>query len=177
MHSTNLFNKVYYLFLCVLVKELKAALISILKSTMGKMKMTICNVKAVAHSGSAVSRLFGLVWPKWGTDLCRGGMENGKFYRVFIRRSSSFIWDFPETLTWEMDELLLLNRANMDFYRSAALCFTETWLGEHISDSTLHLPGAQPLRADHVTELRNGGNSLGRLPYMSCWTSSHFWCT
>ncbi|KAI3353828.1 hypothetical protein L3Q82_005043 [Scortum barcoo] len=39
----------------------------------------------------------------------------------------------------KMDELLLLNRKNTDVCRSAALCFTETWLGEHIPDTSLHL--------------------------------------
>lgn len=37
-----------------------------------------------------------------------------------------------------MGDLLLPDRANMDFSRSAALCFTKTWLGEPIPDTTLH---------------------------------------
>lgn len=38
----------------------------------------------------------------------------------------------------KMDELQLLNKANKDFIRSAALCATETWLIEHILGSVLH---------------------------------------
>ena len=60
-----------------------------------------------------------------------------------------------------MDELLLLNRINKDFSGSAALFFTETWLGESSFDSILHLPGFQLHRADRVKELtgeiRGGG--------------------
>lgn len=59
------------------------------------------------------------------------------------------------------DELQLLNRANTVFCRSAALCFTETQLGEHIAESSHHLPGFQLLWADSVMELsgktREGG--------------------
>lgn len=44
----------------------------------------------------------------------------------------------------KMDELLLFNRANMDFCRSAALYCPETWFGERILDTTLDLLGFQP---------------------------------
>ncbi len=51
------------------------------------------------------------------------------------------------------DKLLLLTRTNKDFSKSAALCFTETWLSEAIPDNALHLPGYQLFRADGITEL------------------------
>ncbi|KAM3850747.1 cytidine and dCMP deaminase domain-containing protein 1 [Diretmus argenteus] len=53
----------------------------------------------------------------------------------------------------KMDELLLLNGSNKDFARSAALCFTETWLSEAVPDAGLHLPGFSLHRADRVKEL------------------------
>ena len=72
----------------------------------------------------------------------------------------------------KMDELLLLNRINKDFSGSAALCFTETWLGESTPDSILHLPGFQLHRADRVKELtgkiRGGG---------ICFYINEGWCT
>lgn len=51
-----------------------------------------------------------------------------------------------------MDEQLLLIPKNPDFSRSAALCFTETWLGELIPDSAVQLPGFLLLRADRSKE-------------------------
>ncbi len=60
-----------------------------------------------------------------------------------------------------MDEQLLLTHTNKDFSKSAALCFTETWLSAAIPDNTLHLPGFQLFRADRIAELtekmRGGG--------------------
>lgn len=52
-----------------------------------------------------------------------------------------------------MDELLELNRTKSEFSRSATLCFTKTWHGEHIQDSSLHLPVFQLLCMALVTEL------------------------
>lgn len=54
------------------------------------------------------------------------------------------------SLAKKMDELLLFNSANTDFLRCAILCFTETWLGEHIPDSTLYPLGFQLLRAERL---------------------------
>ena len=72
----------------------------------------------------------------------------------------------------KMDELLLLNKINRDLSGSAALCFTETWLGQSIPDSILHLPSFQLHRADRVTELtgkiRGGG---------ICFYTNEGWCT
>lgn len=63
----------------------------------------------------------------------------------------------------KMDELLLLNQTNRDFYSSAALCFTETWLCERIPDSALQLPGFQLIRADRNTMLsgKTKGGGIG----------------
>ncbi len=43
------------------------------------------------------------------------------------------------------DELLLLSWTNKDFSNSAALCFTETWLNDAISDSALNLFSADQI--------------------------------
>ncbi|KAL0157205.1 hypothetical protein M9458_048451, partial [Cirrhinus mrigala] len=56
-----------------------------------------------------------------------------------------------------MDKLLLLNRINKDFSKSAALCFTETWLSESIPDNELHISGFQLFRSDRSAELTGGG--------------------
>lgn len=60
-----------------------------------------------------------------------------------------------------MDELLLLNRTNTDFCRATAIRFPETWLSEHIPDSSLYLLGFQILSVFRITELsvkaRGGG--------------------
>jgi hypothetical protein len=71
-----------------------------------------------------------------------------------------------------MDELLLLNQTNSDFYRSAALCFTETWLCERIPESALQLPGFQLIRADRNTEL-SGKTKGGGI----CFYLNVGWCT
>ncbi len=46
------------------------------------------------------------------------------------------------------DKLLLLSWTNKDFSKSAALCFTETWLNDAIPDSALHLLNFQLIRSD-----------------------------
>ena len=76
------------------------------------------------------------------------------------------------SLNNKMDELLLLNRRNSDFCRSAALCFTETWLSELTPDSGLYLPDFQLLRADRVTELSGKSRGGG-----ICFYINEGWCT
>ena len=76
------------------------------------------------------------------------------------------------SLVNKMDELLLLNQTNSDFYRSAALCFTETWLCERIPESALQLPGFQLIRADRNTEL-SGKTKGGGI----CFYLNVGWCT
>lgn len=68
---------------------------------------------------------------------------------------------------WDDGKLLLLNRSNMEFCRSAALCFTETWLGEHIPDSSLYLLGFQLRHMDYVTELSGKVREAGIFFYIN----------
>lgn len=72
----------------------------------------------------------------------------------------------------KVDELLLLNQTNKDFARSAALCFTETWLSERVPDAALNLPGFQLHRADRETEL-SGKTKGGGV----CFYINEVWCT
>uniref|UniRef100_A0A3B1IGL0 Reverse transcriptase domain-containing protein n=1 Tax=Astyanax mexicanus TaxID=7994 RepID=A0A3B1IGL0_ASTMX len=72
----------------------------------------------------------------------------------------------------KMDELLLLNKTNRDFYSSAALCFTETWLSELIPDNGLHLPEFCLHRADRQKEL-SGKMKGGGI----CFYINKGWCT
>ncbi|XP_039460612.1 uncharacterized protein LOC120435314 [Oreochromis aureus] len=60
----------------------------------------------------------------------------------------------------------------MDFARSAALCFTETWLSERVPDAVLNLPGFQLHRADRETEL-SGKTKGGGV----CFYINEGWCT
>ena len=76
------------------------------------------------------------------------------------------------SLANKMVELLLLLTKNSDFCRSAALCFTETWLSEHIPDSALRLPGFQLFRADRCTELSGKSKGGG-----TCFYINEGWCT
>ncbi|KAK3574559.1 hypothetical protein QTP86_010173 [Hemibagrus guttatus] len=71
----------------------------------------------------------------------------------------------------KMDELLL-SRTNKDFSKSAALCFTESWLNDAIPDSALNLPGFQLFRADRVAE--SAGKSRGG---GTCFYINERWCT
>ncbi|XP_051928360.1 uncharacterized protein LOC127604961 [Hippocampus zosterae] len=71
-----------------------------------------------------------------------------------------------------MDELLLLTKTNKTFARSAALCFTETWLSDRHPDPALHLPGFRLLRADRDTELSGKSNGGG-----ICFYINEEWCT
>ncbi|KAL0177274.1 hypothetical protein M9458_026168, partial [Cirrhinus mrigala] len=71
-----------------------------------------------------------------------------------------------------MDELLLLNRINKDFSKSAALCFTETWLSESILDNGLHISGFQLFRSDRSAEL-TGKTRGGGL----CFYINEGWCS
>ena len=69
-------------------------------------------------------------------------------------------------------ELLLLTTKNPDFSRSAAVCFTETWLSDLIPDSAVQLPGFQLLRADRSKEL-SGKTKGGGI----CFYINEGWCT
>ncbi|KAI2662337.1 putative RNA-directed DNA polymerase from transposon BS [Labeo rohita] len=71
-----------------------------------------------------------------------------------------------------MDELLLLSRINKDFSKSAALCFTETWLSESIPDNGLHISGFQLFRSDRIAEL-TGKTRGGGL----CFYINESWCS
>ncbi|KAK3555028.1 hypothetical protein QTP86_005693 [Hemibagrus guttatus] len=72
----------------------------------------------------------------------------------------------------KMDELLLLSWTNKDFSNSAALCVTESWLNDAISDNALNLPGFQLFRADQVSE--SAGTSRGG---GTCFYINERWCT
>ncbi len=66
---------------------------------------------------------------------CRRGKQAGVHKnwdsKDFKRRSHQSIW--------QMSTLWPTRSTNCCFYRSTILCFTKTWLGEHIPDNTLHL--------------------------------------
>ncbi len=70
------------------------------------------------------------------------------------------------------DELLLLTRTNKDFSNSAVLCFTETWLNDAITDSVLHLPNFQLIRADRDAESTGKSRGGG-----TCFYINERWCT
>ncbi|KAL0177296.1 hypothetical protein M9458_026190, partial [Cirrhinus mrigala] len=76
------------------------------------------------------------------------------------------------SLSNKTDELLMLTRTNKDFSKSAALCFTETWLNDAIPDGALHLPGYQLFRADHDTESTGKSRGGG-----TCFYINERWCT
>ena len=69
------------------------------------------------------------------------GKRAGALVRLRQQKFCTFHLANVRSLANKMDKLLLLNTTNMDLNRSAALCFTQTWLGEHIPDTSLHLPG------------------------------------
>ncbi|KAK2901605.1 hypothetical protein Q8A73_011351 [Channa argus] len=70
------------------------------------------------------------------------------------------------------DELLLLSRTNKDFFNSAVLCFTETWLNDAIPDSVLSLPGFQLLRSDRDAESTGKSRGGG-----TCFYINDRWCS
>ena len=60
----------------------------------------------------------------------------------------------------KVDELETQRRTNLEFLHNRLMCFTETWLQEHIPDSGISLPGFQTIRADGEmkrSEKRKGG--------------------
>ncbi|KAG7501340.1 RNA-directed DNA polymerase from transposon BS [Solea senegalensis] len=75
------------------------------------------------------------------------------------------------SLANKLDELQLLLGKNRDFYSSAVLCFTETWLCGLIPDSALQLAGFQLYRADRDTEL-SGKTKGGGI----CFYINSGWC-
>ncbi|KAK2920745.1 hypothetical protein Q8A73_000230 [Channa argus] len=70
------------------------------------------------------------------------------------------------------DELLLLSRTNKDFFNSAVLCFTETWLNDAIPDSVLSLPGFQLFRSDRDAESTGKSRGGG-----TCFYINNRWCS
>ncbi len=93
------------------------------------------------------------------------GATNGSLSTV-----NSFLANV-RSLANKMNELLLLSRKNTDFYRSGILCFTETWLGEHIPASSLHPPSCHLLH-DDCTKL-SGKTRGGEI----CFYVNKGWCT
>ncbi len=74
----------------------------------------------------------------------RRGMRAGALVKLRQRRFRTLLSSIHlatlHSLPNKMDKLLLLSRTNKDFWNSAALYFTETWLNDATPDSALHLP-------------------------------------
>ncbi len=74
------------------------------------------------------------------------------------------------------DKLLLLSRTSKDFSNSSALCFTENWLNDAITDSALHLPklirSLQLIRSDRNAESTGKSRGGG-----TCFYINERWCT
>uniref|UniRef100_A0A2D4KGT6 Uncharacterized protein n=1 Tax=Micrurus paraensis TaxID=1970185 RepID=A0A2D4KGT6_9SAUR len=67
-----------------------------------------------------------------------------------------------------MDEIHLLNKWNSDFYNSAVLCFTATWLNAQIhGDNTIYIPGFQIFRSDRIEEISGKTKGGGLCLYIS----------
>ncbi len=57
-------------------------------------------------------------------------------------------------------------------FQTLLLCFMEIWLNDAISDSALHLPGFQLIRADHDAESMGKSHGGG-----TCLYINERWCT
>lgn len=77
------------------------------------------------------------------------------------------------SLANKMNELLFLKRANMNFCKSVALCFTKTCLVEHIPDNLLHLlsPQSRPHNG-----ARLGTTDKVFLPVQEQRQNNSLWC-
>ncbi len=157
------------LVLCVLVNFTREELLNIRLSAGQKFSLVFIEPESfselLVRSAAALYRI---------CLRCRRGRQAGALFkqrRQGLRTALPSIYPVNvRSVANKMDELLLLNRTNMDFCRFAAL-WSETWLGEHIPDSSLHLPGFQLLHGD-CTELlgktRGGG---------ICFYINKGWCT
>lgn len=121
------------------------------------------------HIGWSTHRIFSLVFtdPLNFADILVGvtgtfyGRGQGKWVGSLVKlRRRELRIPLPSihlanvrSLANKMDKLLLLQSRNFDFSRSAALCFTETWLSEHVPNNALRLVGFQLLRTDGSVEL------------------------
>ncbi|XP_061640830.1 bis(5'-adenosyl)-triphosphatase isoform X1 [Phyllopteryx taeniolatus] len=72
----------------------------------------------------------------------------------------------------KMDELHLLLKTSKDFGRSAAMCFTETWLCDAVPDGGIMLPGFHIHRADR--DMESSGKTKGG---GICLYINEKWCT
>ena len=80
---------------------------------------------------------------------CRaGGKVERERKRRFKPALPSFIMGDMTFLANTMDELDTLMRTNLEFRQDSLMCFTETWLQEHIPISSDSLSGFQTIRAD-----------------------------
>uniref|UniRef100_A0A1A8RXB6 Reverse transcriptase domain-containing protein n=1 Tax=Nothobranchius rachovii TaxID=451742 RepID=A0A1A8RXB6_9TELE len=58
-----------------------------------------------------------------------------------------------------MEELQTLSRTQPEYRQCSVMCFTETWLQDHIPDSSVSLPGFLTVRADR--DLKRSGKRKG----------------
>ncbi|KAL0146691.1 hypothetical protein M9458_058031 [Cirrhinus mrigala] len=136
---------------------------------------SICQLTVAIHLHTCTSCEYTEVMSRTGVTRKRG-KRAGALVKL---RDRGFRTALPSihlanlrSLPNKMDELLLLNRINKDFSKSAALCFTETWLSESIPDNGLHISGFQLFRSDRSAEL-TGKTRGGGL----CFYINEGWCS
>nr|XP_054604483.1 uncharacterized protein LOC107395178 [Nothobranchius furzeri]XP_054604484.1 uncharacterized protein LOC107395178 [Nothobranchius furzeri]XP_054604485.1 uncharacterized protein LOC107395178 [Nothobranchius furzeri] len=90
---------------------------------------------------------------------CRAGAKQRQRKRKFKPSLPSIIMGNVRSLANKMDELQALSRTQLEYRQCSVMCFTETWLQDHIPDSSVSLPGFLTVRADR--DLKRSGKRKG----------------
>nr|XP_054598774.1 uncharacterized protein LOC129163848 [Nothobranchius furzeri] len=90
---------------------------------------------------------------------CRAGAKRRQRKRKFKPSLPSIVMGNVRSLANKMDELQALSRTQPEYQQCSVMCFTETWLQDHIPDSNVSLPGFLTVRADR--DLKRGRKRKG----------------
>ncbi|KAF7648519.1 hypothetical protein LDENG_00155780, partial [Lucifuga dentata] len=79
---------------------------------------------------------------------CRAGVERREKKRKYRPYLPSIIMGNVRSLMNKVDELAVLTRSQKEYRECSLMCFTETWLNDHIHDSNVAITSFQTVRAD-----------------------------
>ncbi|KAF7664853.1 hypothetical protein LDENG_00161750 [Lucifuga dentata] len=91
---------------------------------------------------------------------CRAGVKRREKKRKYRPYLPSITMGNVRSLMNKVDELAVLTRSQKEYRECSLMCFTETWLHDHIHDSNVTITGFQTVRADrsrYESGKRKGG--------------------
>ena len=98
---------------------------------------------------------------------CRAGVRQREKRWRFKPFLPTVVMGNVRSLANKIDELRVLTRSQKEYRECSIMCFTETWLHEHIPDCNASVHGFMTVRADRNKQLS------GKLEVeLQCWLTS-----